>query len=113
MLVSFSEKNGILVAKLDGERIDAGQAISFSNDMNEKIAEGNTSFVLDLSKVTFIDSSGLGAIVAVHKKVATSGGLTLAALQGSVLMMFKMTRMDKVFKMFDDVEAAVAELNSK
>jgi len=108
MTVSFEEKNGVLVARPSQERMDAGQAVGFSQALGEQIEAGHSRIVLDLSAVTFVDSSGLGAIVAAHKKIASQGGLQLAALQGPVLTMFKMTRMDKVFKMFDDVDAAVA-----
>jgi anti-sigma B factor antagonist len=59
--------------------------------------------VLDLAQVGFIDSSGLGAIVALRKMLGPDRVLELAALSVSVAKVFRLTRMDGVFPIHVDV----------
>jgi len=62
----------------------------------EKLLEKKFDFVLlDMSRVDFMDSSGLGSVFAVNKLVANAGGVfACAALQDNVLKVFKITRAD-------------------
>lgn len=89
-------------------RIDAAVAIQFKDSMREAVAPGVDRLVLDLREVEFIDSSGLGAIVAVMKEHSSSVRLDLASLQPSVEKVFSLTRMDTIFKIFPTAEDAVA-----
>jgi anti-sigma B factor antagonist len=66
--------------------------------------------ILDLTAVLFIDSSGLGALVAVLKHLGEGGDLVLCGIKGGVASMFKLTRMDKVFRIFPTAEDAVVAL---
>lgn len=86
-----------LIVRVDEDRIDAAVAIQFKDRMRELAATGEGRVVLDLSKVAFVDSSGLGAIVAVMKFLAPLRTLELAALTPNVAKVFRMTRMDSVF----------------
>ena len=88
------------------ERIDAAVAIQFKDQMREVAAAEPARVVLDLGRVDFIDSSGLGAIVAAMKMISVSGRLELAGLTPTVEKVFRLTRMDSVFKIFDDAEQA-------
>lgn len=78
-------------------RIDAAVAIRFKEDMRDVTAGGSGPVVLDLSKVEFLDSSGLGAVVAVMKLLAPDRKLELAGLTPTVAKVFRLTRMDGVF----------------
>ena len=59
--------------------------------------------MLDLSAVTFVDSSGLGAIVAAMKQVGAPQRLELAGLTRNVAKVFALTRMDRVFTIHDSI----------
>lgn len=89
--------DGTQVVRVDEERIDAAVAIHFKDRMRELAAEAGNRLILDLGRVTFVDSSGLGAIVAVMKFLAPACRLELAALTPNVSKVFHMTRMDTVF----------------
>lgn len=89
--------DGTQVVRIDEERIDASVAIQFKDRMRELAAEAGNRLILDLGRVTFVDSSGLGAIVAVMKFLAPAVKLELAALTPNVSKVFHMTRMDTVF----------------
>ena len=84
-------------------RIDAAVAIQFKDRMRELIDEGPERVVLDLSGVSFVDSSGLGAIVAAMKQAGAPQRLELAGLTRNVAKVFALTRMDRVFTIHDDV----------
>ncbi|HWR21240.1 MAG TPA: STAS domain-containing protein [Verrucomicrobiae bacterium] len=99
----------LVVAPLE-ERLDARVATDFKERMAELIASGNTRIVLDLSRVEFIDSSGLGAIVSSLKRMGGRGDLVVCGLQETTMTLFRLTRMDRVFQVFDSEQQAVSAL---
>ena len=66
--------------------------------------------ILDLSHVEFLDSSGLGAVVGSMKQLGRARKLDLAALTPTVEKVFRITRMDRVFRIFPTIEAAFGEV---
>lgn len=108
-LRSRSEKNLQVVSVLES-RIDAAVAIEFKDAMRESTDGGSETVVLDLSEVQFIDSSGLGAIVAAMKHMGQSRKLALAGLTPTVEKVFRLTRMDSVFSVFPTLDGALTEL---
>ena len=97
----------VSVVNVDVDRIDAAIAIQFKEDMRAATQDG-ARVILDLSKVDFIDSSGLGAIVAIRKQLGEERQLDLAGLTSTVKKVFQLTRMDTVFKIYPDAETAVS-----
>jgi len=100
----------VLIAKVLDGRIAADVAPRFKARLAEYVGTGNHSIVLDLQAVTFIDSSGLGALISSLKAMGKNGGLVICAATGAVASMFKLTRMDKVFRMYPSQEAALSAL---
>ena len=74
--------------------------------MTELIEEGSQRIILDISDVEFMDSSSLGAMVSILKMVGGVGDLVVAGAHGIVADLFKLTRMDKVFRMTSDIKSA-------
>lgn len=87
----------MLVVSVAGDRIDAAAAIQFKDRMRELVQTAPSRVVLDLSRVAFLDSSGLGAVVAVMKLMGPARSLELAGLTPTVEKVFRLTRMDSVF----------------
>lgn len=102
-------RQGALVVSVREERLDAAIAIRFKDRMREVTSQPSTRVLLDLSAVQFLDSSGLGAVVAVMKSLAPERPLELAGLSPNVERVFRLTRMDSVFSIYASVEAALAE----
>jgi anti-sigma B factor antagonist len=102
----------LLVVKPLEKRMDAFVAPDFRGQMGAFISEGQQLIVLDLSEVDFVDSSGLGAIVASLKMLGGKGDLVIAGASDKVMSLFKLTRMDRVFQIFAGKEEAVARLLS-
>jgi anti-sigma B factor antagonist len=109
----FEERKtgSVFIAKVLDKRIAADVASRFKEDLIKYVTNGNRAIVLDLSEVTFIDSSGLGALIASLKVMGNDGELVLCGACDAVASMFKLTRMNKVFRMFDSPEEAVAALS--
>jgi anti-sigma B factor antagonist len=110
MELTSSTERGIQIVTVQEQRIDAAVALRFKDRMRD-ITEGTCDTVLlDLNHVLFIDSSGLGAIVAAMKTLGPGRRLVLAGLTPAVDKVFRLTRMDSVFGVFPTVEAAFAEV---
>ena len=102
----------ILIIHARETRIDAAGAIDFKDRMRDLTSGDTRPVLLDLSQVGFIDSSGLGAIVAVRKALGPDRRFDLAALTPAVEKVFRLTRMDGVFTIHADVPVAPADLRS-
>lgn len=79
------------------DRIDAASAIQFKERMRDITQGSGSRVILDLSLVQFLDSSGLGAVVAVMKLLGPDRKLELAGLTQTVEKVFRLTRMDSIF----------------
>ena len=112
MRFAESKVGNVLIATVLDGRIVADNAPRFKSYLAEFISNGNRSIVLDMAAVTFIDSSGLGALVASLKAIGNDGELVISGARATVASMFKLTRMDKVFRMYENNDAAVAALSS-
>lgn len=97
MQLDSSSYPDLIVVHVRESRIDAAGAIDFKDRMRALTQGDSPRVMLDLSQVTFIDSSGLGAVVAVRKALGPERPLELAALTPAVEKVFRLTRMDTVF----------------
>lgn len=98
----------VVVVTVDAPRIDAGLVHAFLHAATVATRGNQGTVVLDMSHVQFIDSSGLGALVALRKALGTEATMALAAQQPRVTTLFRLTRMDKVFVSFATVADAVS-----
>ncbi|MDU8929253.1 STAS domain-containing protein [Alisedimentitalea sp. MJ-SS2] len=108
MNLESSDDGDFQVVTVNEERIDAAVAIRFKDRMRDLTANGTPHVVLDLSEVEFIDSSGLGAVVAAMKQLGGTRRLDLAGLTPTVDRVFRLTRMDSVFTIHDSLADAQA-----
>jgi anti-sigma B factor antagonist len=108
MVLEDQVEGDYLVVSLRDKRLDAVIAVSFREALLERIEQGQHKIVLDLSNVGFLDSSGLGAVVAVLKQLGQQGCLYLCGVTPAVMAVLRLTRMDRVFKTFPTRAAALA-----
>jgi anti-sigma B factor antagonist len=86
-----------------------GTADQMKRTLTELIEKGQSKLVMDLTGVAYVDSSGLGALVAAMKQArAVGGNLKLCGLQEDVRSIFEMTRLIKVMAVHSDRQEAVA-----
>ncbi len=108
MDLSSNADSGTLIVTVNEKRIDASVAIQFKDRMRIETEGQDGRVVLNLSQVDFIDSSGLGAIVAAMKQLGQDRRLELSCLSTNVDKVFRLTRMDTVFNIHDTLADALA-----
>ncbi len=101
MQFAIEDRGGAQVVSIPGPRLDAAVADQFKSEICRIIDQGASSLVLDLSQVEFMDSSGLGAIVASLKHMGSASSITLVAPTDPVMKVLRLTRMNQVFKIQD------------
>lgn len=83
------------------ENFAVDEADKFREKLNYLMSKGEKNFVLNFSKCTFIDSTGLGVLVSTYKKCEQlNGSLKLYSINEQVMRIFSLTRLDKVFDMY-------------
>lgn len=108
MEYDFREQNGILIVKINEKRATVDFSGAFKEDLIKRIEQDHKNVIVDLSNTEFVDSSFLGALVAGLKKATIkSGDLRIVGLQQPVRAMFELTRLYKIFDIFDSVNEAL------
>lgn len=83
--------------------LDSTKGGEFREEINKLVDAGAKTVLVDFQKVTFMDSSGLGALVLALKTVRAAGGkLFICSINEQVKMLFELTSMDRVFQIFDN-----------
>ncbi|MDO5657928.1 MAG: STAS domain-containing protein [Paracoccus sp. (in: a-proteobacteria)] len=108
MNILIDEAGGAVLVRVNETRIDAAAAAEFKDRLRPHIACDGPDVMMDLSQVAFIDSSGLGAVIALRKALPAGRQMRLAGLTPNVARVFRLTRMDSVFEIFPSVAAARA-----
>lgn len=97
------------VVHLDG-RLDFLSSSALRDELAEQVATGRRWFVVDLGDVTYVDSSGLGALISGLKMARQSGGDLRIARPGDQLRtVLSLTSLDSVFTTYATVEEALAD----
>ncbi|MGP1356986.1 STAS domain-containing protein [Roseicyclus sp.] len=99
---------GKAAVQVHAARIDAAVSIRFKDLFGEATEGGPDDVLLDLAEVEFIDSSGLGALVAARKMLGPYRTLALSALHPSVEKVLRLTHMDRVFPIYPDAASFLA-----
>lgn len=109
-LLFTEEIGGAVVARFYGPRITNANDIRAIGDALFAAIDQNKpdELILDLEKVNYLPSAMLGKLAAVRSAVTRDGGkLKLAGLQGPVMQLFRMTHLDSIFEIHENVDAAV------
>lgn len=105
------EKRGEQVAVVVPEgRLDLASAPEFKQVLSEAVTDGYRILVVDLSRVPFVDSSGLGALISGMKATRLAGGdLRIAQVGEQARLILELTTLDKVMKLYATVEEALVD----
>jgi len=94
-------------------RLDVTSATKFRREITEVAATKPKYLLIDLTDVSFMDSSGLGALVSALKSIRTvDGDMAICSLSEQVQMLFELTSMSKIFKIYNDREDFNASITS-
>ncbi|MEB3278138.1 MAG: STAS domain-containing protein [Lyngbya sp.] len=85
--------------------LDGTKASHFRQEISNLVDQGAEIILIDFEGVTFMDSSGLGALVLALKTVRAAGGkLMVCSINEQIKILFELTSMDKVFEIFQNRE---------
>jgi anti-sigma B factor antagonist len=106
------EQSDVTVFSLKGN-LDALTAPILKKEIEVLLSARKIHVVFDLKDLDLIDSSGVGAIVSLFKRVRTlQGDVKIAGLQGQPAEIFKLLRLDRAFEIFDSVDSAVERFHA-
>lgn len=107
MQIKISQAGDVTTVRID-DRLEADTVQELRDAMSRLAGEGNNKVVLDLGKVSFVDSSGLGCIVSVLRQFRQNDGdIKLACITDSIRPLIEIVRLHRVFDIYDSVEEAV------
>jgi anti-sigma B factor antagonist len=100
----------VLVVEVEGQLI-VGNRQELKQRVLEELEKGERKFVVDFARTGYIDSSGLGVLVSLSKKIREQGGeLRLANLNEDLRTLFELTKLDTLFQISDSREGALQGL---
>jgi anti-sigma B factor antagonist len=100
--------NGVVVIHVEGQLVITNRA-ELKDRLQDRLAAGDRRFVLDFSGTPYIDSSGLGALVTIAKRVREEGGdIRLAGLNDDLRQLFELTKLDTLFAIADTPQQALS-----
>jgi len=109
--IEVEEVNGVTVARFTDKKIlDESNIQIIGNQLFSLIDDDHRKkVVLDFANVEYLSSAALGKLITLDKKVkADKGELRLCTIRKDILEVFKITRLDKLFKIFDTRDKALA-----
>ncbi len=102
------DPKGVLVVEVEGQLI-VGNRQEFKQQVLDALEAGERKFLVDFTHTGYIDSSGLGVMVSLSKKIRDEGGeLRLAGLNEDLKTLFELTKLDTLFAISDDPADALA-----
>jgi anti-sigma B factor antagonist len=101
-------RDGVAIVETSG-KVTLGEGTStLRRNIRELVDTGTRQIILNMADVTYMDSSGVGELLASHTTVAAAGGeLKLLNVSPRVHEILAITRMDTIFEIFDDEQLAV------
>ncbi len=108
-----SEVDGVSVVRLDGRIVLGEESNSLREKLKSMLAEGKKKIVLDMAEVKYIDSSGLGTLVAAHVSAKTQGAsVRLCNLGKKFHEVMQLTKLLTVFDVYDTEAAALSSFQN-
>ena len=108
-----SEVDGVSVVTLDGRIVLGEESNSLREKLKSMLAEGKKKIVLDMADVKYIDSSGLGTLVAAHVSAKTQGAsVRLCNLGKKFHEVMQLTKLLTVFDVYDTEAAALSSFQN-
>jgi anti-sigma B factor antagonist len=109
MKFDLREKNGVVIITIEGKMVGGPDATLLSEKLHECIEAGKKLVLVDMAKVDWMNSSGLGILIGGLSTVRGRGGsLKLLHVGKKPRELFAITKLDRIFEMHDEEESALA-----
>lgn len=104
---SVLQQDGVTLVDVEGQLI-VGNRQELKQRVLDELEGGARKFVIDFADTGYIDSSGLGVLVSLSKKIREQGGeLRLSGLNEDLRTLFELTKLDTLFRITDSKEEAL------
>jgi anti-sigma B factor antagonist len=104
----IKDASGVAVVQVDGQLI-VGNRLELKDLVQAALDKGERRLLIDFSRTGYIDSSGLGALVSISKKIREAGGeLRLSGLNDDLRSLFELTKLDTLFAIAETPQQALA-----
>lgn len=114
MQIKEKMDNNVAVITLKGDLLGEPDTTTLRDKIHSLVNDDVKSVVIDLGGVSYMNSSGLGALISAHTTMRNGGGeLRLARVEGKVQNLFVMTQLVKVFDTYETVDRAVMSFKTK
>lgn len=108
MAFTVSRENDVNVVDVDGQLI-VGNRQELKQKVLDEVERGGKKFLIDFTQTGYIDSSGLGVLVSLSKKIREQGGeLRLSTLNEDLRTLFELTKLDTLFRIADSRSEGLA-----
>ena len=109
MAFHLKKEGDVTVVDVDGQLI-VGNRQELKEKVLDELEKGERKFVIDFTNTGYIDSSGLGVLVSLSKKIREQGGeLRLASLNEDLRTLFELTKLDTLFRIGESQEEVLQE----
>ena len=109
MKITKRQEGGVVILDLDGKIVLGEGDETLRRSVRQVVADGHRKVVLNLARVPYVDSAGLGELVRCHTRVAQAGGaIGLLHLTKRMRDLLQITKLVTVFDTFESEESAIA-----
>ncbi len=109
MQIKVNFKDSVAILTLKGDMMGEPETSELRDQIYDLLGDGFLQIVIDVGKVKWMNSSGLGALISALTSVKNKGGdLRIAKLTEKVQNLFLITQLVKVFKTYDSIDRAIA-----
>ena len=114
MQLSVEQRDDVRIVRVEEPKLTYPVLSAFFAEVRQLVEAGALRLVIDLKRVSYIDSASIGCLMDIHRLVEErSGAVSLASLQPRVETMISMTGVHKIIGVHADAEAAVQALGSR
>jgi anti-sigma B factor antagonist len=104
----IKDQSGVAVLQVEGQLV-VGNRQELKDLVQAALDRGERRLLIDFSRTGYIDSSGLGALVSISKRIREAGGeLRLSGLNEDLRSLFELTKLDTLFSIADTPQQALA-----
>ena len=113
MDITIRENNDVVIMDINGE-IDLYNAPDIKENIKNQMESGKTNIVINLDKVSYIDSSGIGVLISSLSNLKKAGGsLKIINVYASVRKVFELTKLTSFFDIYDSEQEALASYSAQ
>jgi anti-sigma B factor antagonist len=103
------ERGSVVVIRMNGRLLGGPDTESFRKMIKDYVADGRTNLLIDMSKVSWANSSGLGMLIAGYHTVKSAGGkFKLVGVNQRIEQIFMVTKLHTIFETYEEEAAALA-----